>query len=108
MRANKNEPIVQEVELIEANPDYAHVKLGDGRETTVSGSHLNPRLHEVSVGPTLCFGSRFLYEAPYAPEPPCLTLGLDSRLTPVPRRFPFETCPTLCFDSCMPPVPRCV
>ncbi|GFS72386.1 hypothetical protein TNCV_1827801 [Trichonephila clavipes] len=27
MRANKYEPIVQEVELIEANPDYAHVKL---------------------------------------------------------------------------------
>ncbi|GFV22566.1 putative retrovirus-related pol polyprotein from transposon opus [Trichonephila clavipes] len=30
MRANKYEPIVQEMELIEANPDYAHVKLGDG------------------------------------------------------------------------------
>ncbi|GFU71383.1 putative retrovirus-related pol polyprotein from transposon opus [Trichonephila clavipes] len=27
MCANKYEPIVQEVELIEANPDYAHVKL---------------------------------------------------------------------------------
>ncbi|GFU38108.1 retrovirus-related Pol polyprotein from transposon opus [Trichonephila clavipes] len=40
MRANKYEPIVQEVELIEANPDYAHVKLGDGRETTVSIRHL--------------------------------------------------------------------
>ncbi|GFW99853.1 putative retrovirus-related pol polyprotein from transposon opus [Trichonephila clavipes] len=37
------EPIVQEVELIEANPDYAHVKLGDGRETTVSIRHLAPR-----------------------------------------------------------------
>ncbi|GFW91327.1 hypothetical protein TNCV_737421 [Trichonephila clavipes] len=43
MRANKYEPIVQEVELIEANPDYAHVKLGDGRETTVSIRHLAPR-----------------------------------------------------------------
>ncbi|GFY29765.1 retrovirus-related Pol polyprotein from transposon 17.6 [Trichonephila clavipes] len=43
MRANKYEPIVQEVELIEANPDYAHVKLGDGRETTVSTRHLAPR-----------------------------------------------------------------
>ncbi|GFW11244.1 retrovirus-related Pol polyprotein from transposon 17.6 [Trichonephila clavipes] len=42
-RANKYEPIVQEVELIEANPDYAHVKLGDGRETTVSIRHLAPR-----------------------------------------------------------------
>ncbi|GFS55175.1 putative retrovirus-related pol polyprotein from transposon opus [Trichonephila clavipes] len=26
-----------------ANPDYAHVKLGDGRETTVSIRHLAPR-----------------------------------------------------------------
>ncbi|GFV33825.1 hypothetical protein TNCV_1069321 [Trichonephila clavipes] len=43
MRANKYEPIVQEVELIETNPDYAHVKLGDGRETTVSIRHLAPR-----------------------------------------------------------------
>ncbi|GFV40286.1 putative retrovirus-related pol polyprotein from transposon opus [Trichonephila clavipes] len=43
MRANKYEPIVQEVELIEANPDYAHAKLGDGRETTVSIRHLAPR-----------------------------------------------------------------
>ncbi|GFW26736.1 pro-Pol polyprotein [Trichonephila clavipes] len=31
------------LELIEANPDYAHVKLGDGRETTVSIRHLTPR-----------------------------------------------------------------
>ncbi|GFT05384.1 putative retrovirus-related pol polyprotein from transposon opus [Trichonephila clavipes] len=43
MRANKYERIVQEVELIETNPDYAHVKLGDGRETTVSIRHLAPR-----------------------------------------------------------------
>ncbi|GFV73282.1 putative retrovirus-related pol polyprotein from transposon opus [Trichonephila clavipes] len=43
MRANKYEPIVQEVELIEANPDYAHVKRGDGRETTVSIRDLAPR-----------------------------------------------------------------
>ncbi|GFS36446.1 hypothetical protein TNIN_341581 [Trichonephila inaurata madagascariensis] len=43
MRANKYEPIVQEVELIEANPDYAHVKLGDGRETTVSIRHMASR-----------------------------------------------------------------
>ncbi|GFX08284.1 pro-Pol polyprotein [Trichonephila clavipes] len=31
------------LELIEPNPDYAHVKLGDGRETTVSIRHLAPR-----------------------------------------------------------------
>ncbi|GFY60030.1 hypothetical protein TNIN_43631 [Trichonephila inaurata madagascariensis] len=42
MRANKYEPTVQEVELIEANPNYAHVKLGDERETTVSIRYLAP------------------------------------------------------------------
>ncbi|GFX74071.1 putative retrovirus-related pol polyprotein from transposon opus [Trichonephila clavipes] len=43
MRANKYELIVQEVELIEADPDCAHAKLGGGRETTVFIRHLAPR-----------------------------------------------------------------
>ncbi|GFU69613.1 hypothetical protein TNCV_834621 [Trichonephila clavipes] len=43
----------------------------------------------------------FPFEAPCAPEPPCPTLCFGSR-------FLFEACPTLCFDSCMKPVPRCV
>lgn len=42
-RGNKYEPLVQEVELIEANPEYAHVRLPDGRETSVSLRHLAPR-----------------------------------------------------------------
>ena len=33
---NKNDPLVEEAELIEANPHYAHVKLNDGREINVS------------------------------------------------------------------------
>jgi len=33
---------VQEVELIQANPGYAHVKLPDGREQTVSVRDLAP------------------------------------------------------------------
>lgn len=43
VRGNKYEPLVQEVELIEANPEYAHVRLPDGRETSVSLRHLAPR-----------------------------------------------------------------
>ena len=42
-RGNKYEPLVQEVELIEVNPEYAHVRLHDGRETSVSLRHLAPR-----------------------------------------------------------------
>lgn len=43
IRSSKYEPLVEEVELIEANPEYAHVRLSDGRETTVSIRQLAPR-----------------------------------------------------------------
>jgi len=36
VRQSKYEPMVEKVELIDANPEYAHVRLPDGRETTVS------------------------------------------------------------------------
>lgn len=39
----KHDPMVDEVELLEVNPQYAHVRLPDGRETTVSLRHLAPR-----------------------------------------------------------------
>ena len=42
VRRNKYEPLVDEVELVEANSHYAHVKFPDGRETTVSTKQLAP------------------------------------------------------------------
>ncbi|XP_054285284.1 uncharacterized protein LOC129001850 [Macrosteles quadrilineatus] len=42
IRNSKYEPIVQEVTLLEGNSDYAHVRLPDGRETTVSTRNLAP------------------------------------------------------------------
>lgn len=36
VRGSKNDPYVDEVELTEANPLYAHVRYPDGRESTVS------------------------------------------------------------------------
>ena len=39
---NKHEPLVDEAELIELNPNYAHVRMQDGRETTVSIRNLSP------------------------------------------------------------------
>ena len=42
VRHSKHDPLVDEVELIEANHQYAHVKLPDGRETTVSTRSLAP------------------------------------------------------------------
>ena len=39
---NKYEPLVNEVELLEANPDYAHIRFDNGWETTVSIRQLAP------------------------------------------------------------------
>ena len=43
VRASKSDPLVDEVQLLQANPQYAHVRHTDGRETTVSIRHLAPR-----------------------------------------------------------------
>ena len=42
VRNSKYDPMVDEAELIEANPQYAHVRLCNGRETTVSLRDLAP------------------------------------------------------------------
>jgi len=42
VRHSKFEPLVDEVELLQANPNYAHVRYADGHETTVSTRHLAP------------------------------------------------------------------
>uniref|UniRef100_A0A5S6QM86 RNA-directed DNA polymerase n=1 Tax=Trichuris muris TaxID=70415 RepID=A0A5S6QM86_TRIMR len=42
VRLTKTDPLVDEVELVEANPYYAHVRLPDGRDTVVSTRHLAP------------------------------------------------------------------
>ena len=39
---NKNEPLVDEVDLIEANPSFAKVRYANGRESTVSVNDLAP------------------------------------------------------------------
>ena len=42
VRKSKNDPLADEVELLETNPNYAHVRLSDGREATVSLKQLSP------------------------------------------------------------------
>ena len=42
VRTSKNDPLVDEVQLLQANPQYAHIRHTDGRETTVSIQHLAP------------------------------------------------------------------
>ena len=41
-RRTKDEPLVQEVELISANPQYAHIRFPNGREDTVNLRDLAP------------------------------------------------------------------
>ena len=40
VHTNKTDPLVEEVELLQANPNYAFVRYPDSRETTVSTKHL--------------------------------------------------------------------
>lgn len=41
-RSSKYEPLMDQVELLHCNPSYAHVRLANGREETVSLKHLAP------------------------------------------------------------------
>ena len=43
VRKSKFDPLVDEVELIEANPNYAHIRFPDGREDTVVLKLLAPK-----------------------------------------------------------------
>uniref|UniRef100_A0A2C9LE06 Uncharacterized protein n=1 Tax=Biomphalaria glabrata TaxID=6526 RepID=A0A2C9LE06_BIOGL len=43
VRSSKFDPLVQEVELISCNPQYAHIRFPNGREETVSLRHLAPK-----------------------------------------------------------------
>ena len=75
VRMNKYEPLVQEVELIEANPDYAHVKLADGRETTVSIRHLAPK------GDTTELADEWNTEENILVDPDVQSVNSDSAIT---------------------------
>lgn len=43
VRRSKYDPLVEEVDILDVNPQYARVRLEDGRETTVSLKHLAPQ-----------------------------------------------------------------
>lgn len=49
-RMNKTDPLVDEVELLQAGPNYAYIRYPDGKETTVSVKHLAPREGPVDNG----------------------------------------------------------
>ena len=43
VRSNEADPLVDELELLQASPHYAFVRYPDGRETTVSAKHPAPK-----------------------------------------------------------------
>lgn len=43
VRSNKTDPLVDEVDLLQATPNYARVHYPDGRKTTVATKHLVPK-----------------------------------------------------------------
>ena len=46
VQKSKYDPIVQRVELLEANPNYSHIRHDDGRETTVSLRDIAPYVEQ--------------------------------------------------------------
>lgn len=52
-RQSKYDPAVEEVELVEANPEYAFVRFPCGRESTVSLKHLAPLNKDTPVIPEI-------------------------------------------------------
>lgn len=53
IRTSKTDPLTDEVQLIQANPQYAHIRYQDGREDSVSVRHLAPAGSEAGDVPTL-------------------------------------------------------
>ncbi len=48
VQQSKKEPLVDQAELLQANPQYAQIRYPDGRESTVSIRHLAPMGEEIS------------------------------------------------------------
>ena len=49
---NKDEPLVDEVDLLDANPSFAHIRFPDGRESTVSTIDLAPCPRTTKIEPS--------------------------------------------------------
>ena len=49
---NKDEPLIDEVDLLDANPSFAHIRFPDGRESTVSTTDLAPCPKTTAIEPS--------------------------------------------------------
>ncbi len=96
VRNSKYDALVDEAELIEANPQYAHVRLGNGRETTVSLRDLAPYTPTVEMSEDVPIIDADDVPLPVAPVPiaeqPEMTGGLE-HTQDVARRSTRTSCP---------------
>ena len=94
VRQSKYDPLVDEVDLLEANPLYAHIRYNDGRESTVSLKHLAPctetsqletndNIQLIQQGPNQ--DTNFVNEIPTNPD---LTTETQPSATEVPNESP--------------------
>ena len=67
VHTSKDDLLVDEVELLQAKPQYAYIRYADGRETTVSICHLAPLLADTHIHDVL--------PAPDVQEDSCSTHG---------------------------------
>ena len=81
---SKMDSLVDEVELLQANPQYPHVRYPEGRETTVATKHLAPKGQVVE---TLPVPERIPEEAENFPIDTCVgvTPDLEPSSTPQPQ-----------------------
>ena len=90
VRHSKQEPLVDEVELLEANPQYAFIRYANGKESTVSIKDLAPTGEvrevpgEVAGVPQITNGGGERVEvAPVAPSPENIVPSPETEQTPV-------------------------
>jgi hypothetical protein len=101
VRTSKNDPFVDQVELTDANPTYAHVKYPDGRESSVSLRDLAPcpitPVRNESQG-TLPSGEVENGLAPNVPDPVAADSQQDSTTSPTasdPQQYSTTQVPAL-------------
>ena len=86
VRHTKEDPLVDEVDLLDANTQYAHIRFPGGRESTVSTKHLAPAAE--------CLEAH-VEEPSQPPEPSYVQENADARQvesapTPVEQRPPLR------------------
>ena len=87
VRASKYDPAVEPVELIEANPHYAHVRFPNGREDTVATRDLAPIGAELVDGGEPLQGAEVESREAAAPDPDA---ECQPRTTPLPETTPLS------------------